>query len=211
MEKWRENMKERAEELQNLGFSVQPYPKEWQPNGFLVNRKYVVGAINNRWRVKGKNKWYWFRDLAHFKEMISPSVVQNEPIHKTRFINEKGNLICSVCKGEMPEKFSAWIMWNAEGSMFGVVHKGPCLETLARKMGHKHLSFELDWIKWPEKFNTELVFSDVLNSYEAIIALLLRQINIQEVEDLAWALVDNFARKNRRLPIDEGIIYKEEE
>lgn len=29
------------------------------PNLFLVNGKYYVATLSDRWRVKGKGKWYW--------------------------------------------------------------------------------------------------------------------------------------------------------
>ena len=37
-------------------------------NGFLVNGKYIVAAQKNRWRVKGKGQWYWFKSIPDFVE-----------------------------------------------------------------------------------------------------------------------------------------------
>ena len=27
----------------------------------LINNKYIASLSNNKWRVKGKNKWYWYK------------------------------------------------------------------------------------------------------------------------------------------------------
>ena len=32
-------------------------------HGFLVEGKFVVAFQRNRWRVEGKNKWYWYKDV----------------------------------------------------------------------------------------------------------------------------------------------------
>lgn len=31
-----------------------------------VNNKFIVSLANPKWRVKGKNKWYWYKDPAQF-------------------------------------------------------------------------------------------------------------------------------------------------
>ena len=41
-----------------LGVTVRQYSH----SGFLVEGKFVVGFQKNRWRVKGQEKWYWYKD-----------------------------------------------------------------------------------------------------------------------------------------------------
>ena len=62
--------KERFNELKDAGLRPEPYPDRITNSGFLVNGKFVVGGIKNRWRVKGRAKWYYFRDIEHFKSII---------------------------------------------------------------------------------------------------------------------------------------------
>ena len=31
----------------------------------LINGYYVVSLLGRKWRVKGKNKWYWFKNPEH--------------------------------------------------------------------------------------------------------------------------------------------------
>jgi hypothetical protein len=38
------------------------------PHGLLVNGKYVVAISKNKWKVVGKNVWYWYSDLETFVE-----------------------------------------------------------------------------------------------------------------------------------------------
>ena len=42
---------------------------EWvddEPGTVLINKKYIYALRSGRWRVKGKNKWYWSKNLMHF-------------------------------------------------------------------------------------------------------------------------------------------------
>jgi hypothetical protein len=42
---------------------------EWVDDGpgtVLINKKYIYALRSGRWRVKGKNKWYWSKNLTHF-------------------------------------------------------------------------------------------------------------------------------------------------
>lgn len=42
---------------------------EWYGSGMiLVNKKYVVAPKSSKWRVKGKNKWYWYKNPTNFVE-----------------------------------------------------------------------------------------------------------------------------------------------
>ena len=41
-----------------LGVTVRQYSH----SGFLVEGKFVVGFQKNRWRVKGQEKWYWYKN-----------------------------------------------------------------------------------------------------------------------------------------------------
>ena len=35
-------------------------------SGFLVNNKFVIAANKNRWRIKGKAVWYYFKNIDDF-------------------------------------------------------------------------------------------------------------------------------------------------
>jgi|GEM_PF-4510938 len=35
-------------------------------NGFIVNGEFFIGAVNNRWRAMGKNKWYYYSNIKEF-------------------------------------------------------------------------------------------------------------------------------------------------
>ena len=37
-------------------------------SGIYVNNKYVVGYKQTKWRVNGKGKWYWYKNLEDFVE-----------------------------------------------------------------------------------------------------------------------------------------------
>ena len=37
-------------------------------HGVLVNGKYIIAIRKNKWKVKGKNKWYWYKNLNHLVE-----------------------------------------------------------------------------------------------------------------------------------------------
>ncbi len=45
------------------------YTEDIQPNnyGYLVNKRYII-TRTGRWRVKGKNKWYWYKDIEDLFE-----------------------------------------------------------------------------------------------------------------------------------------------
>ena len=51
----------RHKQLLQLGVKV-----EETHNGFLVNDKFVIGRYRNRWRVKGRGQWYWFKSIPDF-------------------------------------------------------------------------------------------------------------------------------------------------
>jgi len=37
--------------------------------GFItVNKKYIISLANPKWRVKGKNKWYWYTTPEQFMD-----------------------------------------------------------------------------------------------------------------------------------------------
>jgi hypothetical protein len=38
------------------------------PGGIYVNNKYVVSYRQTKWRVDGKGKWYWYKNLEDFME-----------------------------------------------------------------------------------------------------------------------------------------------
>lgn len=44
--------------FKELGVDVQPY----SDGLVLIEGRYVVSLLGNRWRVSGKAKWYWYRD-----------------------------------------------------------------------------------------------------------------------------------------------------
>ena len=52
---------EKEIELIENGCSV-----EHTPQGLLVNNKYVVAINKNKWKVLGKNVWYWYSDIPTF-------------------------------------------------------------------------------------------------------------------------------------------------
>ena len=31
-----------------------------------INNKFIISLANPKWRVKGKNKWYWYKNPEHF-------------------------------------------------------------------------------------------------------------------------------------------------
>jgi hypothetical protein len=52
-----------AEEFKDLGVDV-----EIVSNGLILNNKFRVGALKNRWKVVGKNVWYWYSNPKQFVE-----------------------------------------------------------------------------------------------------------------------------------------------
>ena len=35
----------------------------------IINNKFILSLVHNRWRVKGKSIWYWYTDdIQKFKE-----------------------------------------------------------------------------------------------------------------------------------------------
>ena len=47
--------------------------------GIYVNDKYVVSYRQTKWRVDGKGKWYWYKNLEDFMERyVNSKVVLNE-------------------------------------------------------------------------------------------------------------------------------------
>jgi hypothetical protein len=39
---------------------------EWVSNGFVIEDKFHVGYQRPRWRVLGKNNWYWYSTPEQF-------------------------------------------------------------------------------------------------------------------------------------------------
>lgn len=54
-------------ELSRHGFKV-----EEDVHGFLVNDKYIVAYEKKKWRVKGRNKWYWYKDVESLSKYFMP-------------------------------------------------------------------------------------------------------------------------------------------
>lgn len=45
--------------------------------GLLVNNKYVVAVRKNRWKVAGKNVWYWYSDIPTFvKKYVETKAIE---------------------------------------------------------------------------------------------------------------------------------------
>jgi hypothetical protein len=61
----------KIKELLELGMEVSR-----GSNGIHVNNKYVVGFRQTKWRVKGKNKWYWYKNLEDFVERYVKTKVE---------------------------------------------------------------------------------------------------------------------------------------
>ena len=55
-----------------LGVAVEKYAHV----GLLIEGKFVVGFHKKRWRVKGQNKWYWYKD----EEDLVNKYINCEPI-----------------------------------------------------------------------------------------------------------------------------------
>jgi len=51
--------------LLNAGLSF----VEYNEGLVIVNNKFILSLVHNRWRVKGKSIWYWYtNDIQKFKE-----------------------------------------------------------------------------------------------------------------------------------------------
>lgn len=48
---------EAKKEFESLGITVDPYGE----GTVLLNGIYIVSLLGRRWRIAGKNKWYWYR------------------------------------------------------------------------------------------------------------------------------------------------------
>jgi hypothetical protein len=53
-------------ELLNCGFTI-----EECAHGFLVNSKYIVASKEKKWRTKGKNKWYRYKNIESLKNIFT--------------------------------------------------------------------------------------------------------------------------------------------
>jgi len=52
-----------------IGFLEQGVKVERTGGGLItVNNKFIVSLANPKWRVKGKNKWYYYKDPEQFVE-----------------------------------------------------------------------------------------------------------------------------------------------
>jgi hypothetical protein len=52
-------------EIQLLQAGITDYTKE--SYGFLIANKWVIAVQKNKWRIKGKAKWYYFKNIEEFK------------------------------------------------------------------------------------------------------------------------------------------------
>jgi len=60
---------ERHIELLKQGVEVEPVLNNGtNVHYFLVNGKFIVPTQKNKWRIKGKGKWYWFKNISDFVE-----------------------------------------------------------------------------------------------------------------------------------------------
>jgi hypothetical protein len=44
-------------------FAQQVIVSDYKPGLVIVNHKFIVSLRNNRWRVKGRNKWYCYDSI----------------------------------------------------------------------------------------------------------------------------------------------------
>lgn len=49
----------KAKQLLEEGWEIREHA-----HGYLVNNKFIVAAQQNKWRVNGKNKWYWHGKIS---------------------------------------------------------------------------------------------------------------------------------------------------
>lgn len=56
----------RCKKLMKMGFDVKPHT-----HGYLVNDKYMVAAIQKKWRVVGRATWYWFKDIKDLSKYFN--------------------------------------------------------------------------------------------------------------------------------------------
>lgn len=42
---------------------------------FIINRRYIVAPRSGKWRVKGKNTWYWYKTPTNLVEKYILKVV----------------------------------------------------------------------------------------------------------------------------------------
>lgn len=54
----------RLEILDELGVSYEPYLR----NQVLIDGKFVLGLASVKWRILGKNKWYYSKGVEDFVE-----------------------------------------------------------------------------------------------------------------------------------------------
>ena len=54
--------------LEKCGFSVVTHPQ-----GYIVNGLYLVACRKKKWKVIGKNKWYWYSKVEDLKEYFTKS------------------------------------------------------------------------------------------------------------------------------------------
>lgn len=89
-------------------------------------------------------------------------------------------LNCSFCEKPVNDNFSEWILWNRNLDGFYVAHKGHCLEMIEERLGGKVevLSWELDWITNPERYNDML--GSTVCPYVRIIDLLYNLLTYQK-------------------------------
>ena len=52
-------------ELEKFNIHIDDYEVSGQ---IIINNKFVYALLSGRWRIKGKNTWYWSKDPKHFVE-----------------------------------------------------------------------------------------------------------------------------------------------
>ena len=48
--------------------------------GYILEDKYIV-TPKGRWRVKGRNKWYWYGELSALLKKVGVSYTENSNVH----------------------------------------------------------------------------------------------------------------------------------
>ena len=55
-----------CKELLECGFEVEEHM-----HGYLINKKFIVATNKRKWRVDGKNKWYWYSTPESLKKYFN--------------------------------------------------------------------------------------------------------------------------------------------
>ena len=54
-----------CKELLECGFEVEDHI-----SGLLINKKMIVATNKRKWRMLGKNKWYWYSNATSLKKYL---------------------------------------------------------------------------------------------------------------------------------------------